>query len=111
MLSPELRALAGAVAQTRLLLTEQGDKFTAERMQRLEDRLNRADLGAIVSAYADAAGGMGTLNDCRFWAEDREDVNDRMRALITEVAKLARLAAAAHEVRLGRWPRFVDIQT
>lgn len=106
----DLDALADALIQTRRLLQQHGDIYTAQRLQGLEGRLKNGDTSAIVSAVSEATGGMGSLNDRQLSVangdaiqpHDVASANTRLRALVKEVEQRARQAAAAHDIRLIR---------
>lgn len=110
MLSPELRSLADALARTRSLLQQHGDRFTAQRLDALEVRLNKGDMTAIVSVVSEATGGMGSLRDRYLCVENGDaiepqevaGVNARLDALVDEIEQRGRVAAAAHDIQLLR---------
>lgn len=110
MLRPEIVSLARALADTRELLRRYGDRGTAPRLEDLERRLDRGDTMAIVAAVSEATGGMGSLRD-RYLAVENGDtiqpdeieaVNRRLHALVEEVERSARVAAAALDIELVR---------
>lgn len=110
MTNPELDVLTDALAQTRKLLQQYGDIYTAQRLQGLEGRLKNGDTSAIVSAVSEATGGMGSLNDRQLCVDNGDAIqpheiasaNARLRALVNNVERKARQAAAAHNIRLIR---------
>ena len=110
MISTELRSLVDALARTRLLLQQHGDRFTAPRLHDLEGRLSKGDTSAIVSAVSEATGGSGSLCDRILSVEngdviaphDIASVNARLTALVNEVEQRGRAAASAHHIRLMR---------
>ena len=110
MPDPELRSLADALARARRLLQQHGECFISHRMRELEDRLSQGDATAISQAVAEATGSTGSLNDRYLCVENGDAVepheeaavNARFRTLVKEVEQLARVAAAAHSIRLLR---------
>ncbi len=110
MPSPELHSLLASIAQVRGLLQQHGDKFVAQRLGALEDRLIRGDTTAITSAVSEATGGMGSLRDRYLCVENGDAiapqevaaVNGRLQTLLNEVEQRGRIAATAHDIQLFR---------
>lgn len=110
MLKPETVSLARALAETRDLLHRYGDKWTFPRLEDLEKRLRCGDTMAIEMAISEATGGMGALRD-RYLAvengdtirpDEMEAVNRQLHALVAEIERSARVAAAALGIELLR---------
>ncbi|MEA3033348.1 MAG: hypothetical protein QOH86_1364 [Sphingomonadales bacterium] len=104
----ELVSLAEALREAGELLQKHGDRYTSERIKQAENRLRAGDTSAIVTAFSEATGGMGSLND-RYLCPQNDDaiglqdvvpVNDRLSRLVREVERRARVAAAAHRIAL-----------
>jgi hypothetical protein len=109
-MEPHVKALIGALAETRTLLRQHGERFASARVEDLEARLACADWTAIESTVSEATGGMGSLRDRGLSAvngdaitrDEEPVVNARLEALVNKVEQTARDAAALLGVRLVR---------
>ena len=95
----DLGVLAEAVEQARDLLLACGYGSTATRMSELAARLRTGDERAIVSAVSETTGGMGSLNDQVLYPAA---TNGQFRSVVSDVERLARLAAAKRSISLVR---------
>jgi hypothetical protein len=110
MQTPEIEALAHALAETSSHLRRYGATSTSDRLTNLEARLDRGDMTAIPGALSEATGGMGSLNDRYLCAEngdairpdETEAVNRQLTLFVEEVERSARAAAAVCGVDLMR---------
>jgi len=104
----EVDALMAALAQTRRLLRQHGEKFASARLEELEARLARGDWTAVQDAVSEAMGGMGSLRDRILSAingdeitrDEEPAVNARLEGLVRRVEATARDAAAVLGVGL-----------
>lgn len=110
MSGPEVEALSRTLADARDLLRQFGDTETAIRLEDLQRRLNLGEPMAVVGAVSEATGGMGSLRDrylCvangdAIRSEEIEEVNARLDALVREMERSARAAAAVLDIKLVR---------
>ena len=109
-MQPEVHALMAALRETPMLLRKHGEKFASARLDELEARLARGDWTAVESAVSEATGGMGSLRDRVLSAANGDAitrpeetaVNAQLDAVITEVERTARIAAAVFGIQLVR---------
>ena len=106
-MNSSLQPLMDALRQARELLREHGDRMKSTRLHDLEARLSAGDRNAIEGALSEATGGAGSLRDT--WlsvagedADAENAVNAELDALIAEVERSARAAAAELGVKLIR---------
>jgi hypothetical protein len=110
MLKPEIVSLARALAETRDLLHRYGARGTTTRVEDLERRLRCGDTTAIEAAISEVTGGMGSLRDRYLDVEigdairpdEMEEANRRLSALVAEIERAARIAAAVLGIELLR---------
>jgi hypothetical protein len=110
MLNPDIEPLVRALSEASDLLRRHGDIRTAARLEHLLGRLAVGDTMGIVGAVSEATGGMGSLRDrylCvengdLILGEDTKRVNEQLDALVKEVERSAREAAAALGIELVR---------
>jgi hypothetical protein len=110
MSSSDLHALADAVVAAREVLENHGEKYIAQSLLALEHRLRKGDTTAIMSAFTESTGSMGSLNDRvlsasngdKIASEDEPSVNAQLRNLVRELERKAREAAAGHGIVLVR---------
>ena len=95
----DLDLLAEVIDRARDLLLTCEYVSTATRMSELAERLRTGDQCAIVSAVSEATGGMGSLNDQVLFPAG---ANDRFRTVVSDVERLARVAAARRSISLVR---------
>lgn len=110
LIDPELRNLVHALRQVRLFLGDHGDGHLCARLEAIEARLGDGERGAVATALSEATGGMGSLRDRTISAangdsvspEREQEANDRLAALVDDVERRAREAAAALGLKLSR---------
>jgi hypothetical protein len=109
-MSREGDELIWSLVQTRALLEKHGDCHVSASLAKIGARLARGDWTVVAWAVTEATGSMGSLNDRilsvrngdAIQADQEEIVNRRLRALVGEVERTARAAAAVHGVHLVR---------
>jgi hypothetical protein len=95
----EIELLAQAIDRTCYLLHTFGAEAARPRMIALAERLRAGDQNAIATAVSETTGGMGSLNDQNFQSAAAREL---FQTAVRQVEKLARLAAAKHEISLVR---------
>ena len=98
-MNAEISNLVASLTQARLYLAQHGERHASGRLSELETRLARDDTSAVVSAVSEASGGMGSLNDVVL---GHTFLDARLRALVADVERDARLAAHCLGIHLGR---------
>jgi hypothetical protein len=103
------KTLSERSPKTRILLSKHGYTSVPQRLKELEGHLAAGDDDAVVWAVSEATGGAGSLRDVILYAADAEattpqlaEANAQLDALVREVERTAREAAARLGLRLVR---------
>jgi hypothetical protein len=105
MSQEKMTLLADAIGEASRFLARYDRQNVASGLTTLEEQLRAGDVSAIISAVSEATGSTGSLNDQYLYPEEQdqgETVNAELRALVDDIERKARAAAAACKLILMR---------